>query len=138
MFIVMRSLLIIFASLSGYLIVSQISGSHLAFIGLISGLLIALIAIVFEERVKKVPLRILMGGSAGLITGLIVANLLTYPLVLNFLDNRGLEAVAYLLANSIIGYVGLSIGMKKGDEFQGGFNIFREKDKNVRVHGHAD
>lgn len=129
MFIIMRSLLIMFASLSGYLIVSQISGSHLAFIGLISGLLIALIAIVFEERVKKVPLRILVGGSAGLITGLIVANLITYPLVLNFLNNRNLEAVAYLLANSVIGYVGLSIGMKKGDEFQGNLNIFREREK---------
>src|SRR5574340_66699 len=125
----MRSLLIMFASLSGYLIVSQISGSHLAFIGLISGLLIPLSAIVFEERVKKVPLRILMGGSAGLITGLIVANLLTYPLVLNFLNNKDLEAVAYLLANSVIGYVGLSIGMKKGDEFDGSLGIFGEKDR---------
>ncbi len=133
MFIIMRSLLIMFASLSGYLIVSQISGSHLAFIGLISGLLIALIAIVFEERVKKVPLRILMGGSAGLITGLIVANLITYPLVLNFLNNRNLEAVAYLLANSVIGYVGLSIGMKKGDEFQGNLNIFREREKREKA-----
>ena len=133
-FIVMRALLIIFASLSGYLIVSEIAGSHLAFIGLASGVLIALIAIGFEERVKRVPLRILMGGSAGLITGLVVANLLTYPLVLNFLNDKDLEAVAYLLANSVIGYVGLSIGMKKGDELDGSFSLFREKEKKDKIH----
>ncbi len=131
MLLLMRSLLIIFASLSGYAIIHQLVGKHLAFIGLISGLVIAVIAIIFEERVKKVPLRIVTGGSVGLITGLIVANLLTYPLVLNFLDNRYLEAVAYLFTNSVIGYIGLSIGMKKGDEFTGMdfAKILREKEK---------
>ncbi|MBI5903387.1 MAG: TRAM domain-containing protein, partial [Deltaproteobacteria bacterium] len=63
--------------------------------------------------------------------GHIVANLLTYPLVLNFLDDKYLEFAAYLFANSVIGYVGLSIGMKKGDEFAGvgAFNVIRENNE---------
>ena len=116
MFLLMRSLLVIFASASGYFIVYEIAGTNLAIIGLISGLLISILALLFEDRVKRTPLRIVLGGAAGLIIGLIVANLLTYPIMLNFND-RYIELAAYLLTNIIIGYIGLSIGMKKGDEF---------------------
>lgn len=120
MFLLMRALLVIFASSSGYLITLHlVENRNLAYIGLISGLLIAFSAIRFEQRVKKTPLKIVIGGATGLITGLIVANLLTYPLVLNFLNNKYIEIVAYLLTNTVIGYLGLSIGMKKGDEFEG-------------------
>lgn len=113
----MRSLLIIFASASGYFIILPIIGKQLAYIGLISGFLIAVAALIFEERVKKTPLRIVVGGAAGLITGLVAANLLAYPLTLSFGKNSYLELAAYLFANSVIGYLGLTIGMKKGDEF---------------------
>ncbi len=117
MFVLMRGLLVVFASASGYFIMDQIVGHKLAYIGLVSGVLIAILALIFEERVKKTPLRIVLGGAAGLIIGLIVANLLTYPLMLNT-HNRYLELSAYLLANCVIGYVGLSIGMKKGEEIE--------------------
>ncbi|OGQ60798.1 MAG: hypothetical protein A3J24_10365, partial [Deltaproteobacteria bacterium RIFCSPLOWO2_02_FULL_53_8] len=113
----MRSLLVVFAAASGYFIALPLIGSHLAYIGLISGVLIAAAALIFEGRVKQTPLRIVAGGAIGLITGLIAANLLAYPLTLFFAKNSYLELAAYLLANSIIGYLGLTIGMKKGDEF---------------------
>jgi len=113
----MRGLLVLFACASGYLIMYQIVGYKLAYVGLASGFLIAILALLFEDRVKKTPLRIVLGGAVGLIIGLIVANLLTYPLMLNT-TNRYLELSAYLLANLVIGYVGLSIGMKKGDELE--------------------
>jgi len=113
----MRGLLVLFASASGYFIMHQIVGNKLAYVGLASGVLIAVLALFFEERVKKTPLRIVLGGAVGLIIGLIVANLLTYPLMLNT-TNRYLELSGYLLANCIIGYLGLSIGMKKGEELE--------------------
>lgn len=119
MFIVMRVLLVIVASASGYLIIHQIGSNKLAYAGLISGLLIAVSAMVFEERVKKTPLRIVLGGAFGLIVGLVVANLITYPLTVHFGIDRYLELASYLFTNSIIGYLGLSIGMKKGDDFEG-------------------
>ncbi|MBI5492731.1 MAG: TRAM domain-containing protein [Deltaproteobacteria bacterium] len=117
----MRSLLVLFASASGYFITYQIAGSKFAYIGFASGVLIAVLALFFEERVKKTPLKIVIGGAIGFITGLVVANLLTYPLMISNNNNRYLELSAYLVANCIIGYVGLSIGMKKGDEFDGSF-----------------
>lgn len=125
----MRAVLIIFASASGYFIADQIAGGYaifdssliknnLSYLGLVSGLVIAIFTILFEERARKTPLRIIIGGAFGLIIGLIVANLLTYPLVLNILKDPYLELGAYLLINCLMGYIGLAIGMKKGDEFE--------------------
>lgn len=113
----MRILLVIFASVSGYVIFFSIAGKNLAYAGVICGVVIAAIALVFEERVKKAPLRIVAGGALGLITGLVVGNLLAYPLTLILTGSHYLELAAYLLINLVIGYLGLSVGMKKGDEF---------------------
>jgi len=129
----MRLLLVLFASASGYFIILKIVGSKLAYAGIISGLLIAIIAILFEERVRKTPLRIVAGGAIGLIAGLIVANLLTYPLTsFSILNDRYLELAAYLFTNSVVGYIGLSIGMKKGDELEG-FSLIRHNKEETQA-----
>ncbi len=114
----MRIILVIFGSASGYLIAEQILGNILSSIaGLISGFVISILAIIFEERAKKTPLRIVIGGAIGLITGLLVSNLISYPIVTKFIENNALEILIYALINCLLGYIGLSIGMKKGDEF---------------------
>src|SRR3990170_4846071 len=113
----MKLLLVVFASLSGYVILRQIVGDNeIALAGFISGIVIALAALKFEERVKKTPLKIVVGGGIGLITGLIIANLFTYPLGPYFFKNAYLEVLAYIFTNSVLGYLGLSIGMQKGEE----------------------
>ncbi|MBI5560496.1 MAG: TRAM domain-containing protein [Deltaproteobacteria bacterium] len=115
----MKLLLIGFASLSGYFILGHIVGNEwIAYTGVVSGTFIALAALKFKERVNRTPLRIVLGGAIGLITGLIVANLLTYPLVLKFFNNPYFEFSAYIFTNCVLGYIGLSVGMKKGDEFK--------------------
>lgn len=115
----MKLLLIAFASVSGYFILREITGNGwLAYTGFVSGFLIALAALKFEERVNRTPLRIVVGGAAGFIIGTIIANLLTYPVATHFLTNNTyLKFSAYLFTNLVAGYLGLSIGMKKGDEF---------------------
>ena len=76
----LRLLFIVFSASIGFFILYQALGDrNLAHIGLVSGLIIAFAAIFFEERVKKTPLRIVLGGAIGLTTGLIIANLVTYP-----------------------------------------------------------
>ncbi len=117
-FILMRLLLVIFASFSGYFILRQIVGDHeIAFTGFVGGIMIALVALRFEEKINDASLKTVVGGAIGLIIGLVVANLLSYPLVMHFLDNPYLEISTYLFMNCVMGYLGLSIGMKKADEF---------------------
>ena len=119
MSVLSRLLLIIFASTTGYLILNQIvENEGVAYVGFVSGLLIALVALRFEERVHSTPLRVLIGGALGLIAGLIVANLITYPFTKFLVNNPYLEISAYAFTNCVIGYIGLSIGMQKGDEFK--------------------
>ena len=114
----LRALFIVFAAFIGYFVLYKAVGnSNIAYIGLASGLVIALAAILFEERVKRTPLRIVLGGAIGLTTGLILANLVTYPLA-SFIESSYYQAIVYLITNSLVGYHGLSVGMKKGDDLK--------------------
>ncbi len=113
----MKVLLVLFSALCGYFVAQRITGDgYFPVLGLLSGVLIGALAIVLEENVKRTPLKIVAGGSVGLIVGLIVANLITYPLIHRVFENNLLNLIAYLLFNCVLGYVGLSAGMKKGDE----------------------
>jgi len=117
MSILLKAFLVILAAISGYLIALQLVDNELtAYIGMLVGLIVSLAAIRIEMLAKDTPPRILIGGVAGIITGLIVANLVTYPLVLHYFGNPRLEYTVYLIVNVIIGSLGLSVGMKKGEE----------------------
>lgn len=114
----LRALFIVFAASIGYFVLFQAIGdSNIAYIGLASGLIIALAAIFFEKRARRTPLRIVLGGAIGLTTGLIIANLVTFPLA-SFIDSTYYQAIVYLITNSLVGYFGVSVGMKKGDEIK--------------------
>lgn len=126
----MQYLLIVFGSVSGYIIAKQISGDNLsAIVGAVSGFFISILTIIFEQRVKKTPLRIVIGGAIGLITGLVVSNLISYTITTQFIENHILKIFIYILVNLLFGYIGLSIGMKKGDDFDGHnvYTLFGEK-----------
>ncbi|MBE9531823.1 MAG: hypothetical protein IME98_03355, partial [Proteobacteria bacterium] len=118
----LRLLFVLFSASVGFLILYQATGDrNLAHIGLISGLIIAFAAIFFEKRARQTPLRIILGGAIGLTTGLVIANLVTFPLTF-FIESSYYQAIVYLATNSLIGYFGVSVGMKKGDEFKD-FNV---------------
>jgi uncharacterized protein YacL len=114
----LRLLFIVFSAFIGYFILYQALGDrNIAHIGLVSGLIIAFAAIFFEKRARRTPLRIVLGGAIGLTIGLIIANLVTFPLV-SFIESSYYQAIVYLITNSLVGYHGLSVGMKKGDEIK--------------------
>ncbi len=70
------------------------------------------------SRLKKVPLRTLIGGFAGMVIGLFIANLLLRgaPFV-DLFDNPRTSFTLYLLTYSLLAYIALEVGLKKGDEF---------------------
>lgn len=70
------------------------------------------------SRLKKIPLRTLLGGFTGMVVGLFIANLLLRgaPFV-DLFENPRTSFTLYLLVYSLLAYVALEVGLKKGDEF---------------------
>ena len=70
------------------------------------------------SRLKRIPLRTLIGGFSGMVIGLFIANLLLRgaPFV-DLFDNPRTSFTLYLLTYSLMAYVALEVGLKKGDEF---------------------
>jgi uncharacterized protein YacL len=116
--------MILFAacSVSGYFIIFNYYGFPIALIGFFLGLLIALFVIKTEQAIRKVSLRIIFGGVAGMIIGLFIAFFLAYGL--NFVgvswEKQQIAPWIYALLTGIMGYLGLVLGSKKIEEF----NVF--------------
>lgn len=114
----LRIILILICSTGGYYIAYEfLSSVYLALWGLIAGLSISTLVVFLEYSIVKYPLRAIVGGCIGLISGLIAANLFSYVFLVGLLEERIPSLLVHILTNCIIGYLGLKIGSKKGGEF---------------------
>lgn len=95
------------------------------------GLLGGVLALVFERLLKTVAVGKIIGGIAGLFVGLVFANLLLFPLRMIQLD---LSVVSFVL-NSLFGYGGLLIGLKRGENLTipGLFRILQGKETEAHL-----
>jgi len=116
---IVRFLLIVACSASGYFIAYREHSIVVSLIGLVSGLLIALFVIQIEQVIRKLSLRVIFGGVIGTIIGLLIAFLFAYGL--KFIP--GLEEqklipweYVYILLTFVLGYLGLVLGSKKSGE----------------------
>jgi len=120
-------------SVSGYLIGSQIPRySHLgwtSWVGALAGLLIALLTLQLEQIIKRVPLKIILGGTLGLFIGLGIAKLASYPFE-QYLGQSFLQIPIYISFSAIFGYIGLVLGGKKMAEVT--TPLFLEENKSLR------
>jgi uncharacterized protein YacL len=119
MMIIFRCLLIIISFLVGVFISwEKFEGSpYFILAGGCMGCLMAVLIILIEQGVKKVSLKTAVGGVVGLVTGLIIANLFSYPLLFYYPERSVVNHLVYLLINLLVGFLGLGIGIKKGEEF---------------------
>lgn len=116
---ILRSLLLLICGISGYYLATAFSPSpFVGWGGILGGLLLAGFALLMERRMKRVPLRNLLGSFIGLILGIMVANLISNALFPNLFNNQQMILPLYGLLYGICGYIGIRIGFKKGDEFQ--------------------
>ncbi len=135
---VIKIILILACSISSYAI-SYYSFSDPFLIlkslaGFIVGLLIALSVIQIEKEIRKLSLKVIIGGVAGTMIGLLIA--LIFSFGLNFVSKirENLQAVPwiYLLITGIFSYLGLVLGSKKIEEFN--FDgLDSQSDSNLRI-----
>ncbi|HDS09086.1 MAG TPA: PIN domain-containing protein [Firmicutes bacterium] len=132
---IVRFLLIVACSTSGYFIAQRDNNLLLSLIGLISGLLIALFVIQIEQVIRKLSLRVIFGGVIGTITGLLIAFLFAYGLrFIPSLEEQKLVPweYVYILLTFILGYLGLVLGSKKSEEIHlSGFSFTRAEKENI-------
>jgi uncharacterized protein YacL len=113
---ILRLFLFLVCGTSGYLLTKGISPG-ISLLGLFGGLLISSLTLLMEDRLRRVPLKNLLGSFFGLILGIILANLIS-NLFFPFLANEQQVALPlYGLLYGVLGYTGLRIGLKKGAEF---------------------
>jgi len=115
---VLRIFLILSCSAVGYYAAYEFLNSvYPALSGAIIGSIISAVILILEQRIVRYPLRAIIGGATGLIAGLIVANLFSYVFLLGLLKGQVPGLLLHILTNFIVGYLGLKIGSKKGEEF---------------------
>jgi uncharacterized protein YacL len=116
---IVQYVLILSFTAGGYFIAFTIlkENSGLASLGAASGLSLSILFILLEERIKKSPLRIILGGAIGSLVGLALANLFSYAFLFRHTEISTVDLLVYLLINLALGYLGLGIGMKKGEEY---------------------
>lgn len=143
---IIKFLLILACSISGYYIISFYIGFPQSLLGILLGILVALFVIRIEQNIRKVSLKVILGGVAGLIVGLCIAFLFSFGL--KFTGNTAEKEIVapwgYTLIAVIMAYMGVVLGSKKINEFfdfaftssaMGGSDDFRILDTSVIIDG---
>lgn len=116
---ILRILLLAATGSSGYFLAQQaIASPESGSWGMGIGLVIGFLVIFFERSVKRVPLKVIIGGAVGLVLGLMLANLLISAFFTGLFESLEVNFSAYVLINSALAYLGLILGIKKGKEFE--------------------
>jgi uncharacterized protein YacL len=82
------------------------------------GLVVGVLAIISERSIRRMPMKVVIGGAIGLVLGLMLANFLIRSFFTGFFQGLGINFSAYVLITSTLAYLGLLLGLKKGREFE--------------------
>jgi uncharacterized protein YacL len=128
--LIIRFLLILACSISGFFIAYySVADSNIykSIPGFIIGLSCALLVIRVEKDIRKLSLKIIIGGVTGMIIGLLIALILGFGLnmVSKIRENQQIIPWIYLLLTGILGYLGLVLGSKKVEEFNLGGSTYK-------------
>lgn len=116
--LVTKILLVIICSVGGYLIAGQIERfaavSWAPWAGVAVGFSFAIIAIWLVKFIRRIPLKALIGGTLGLLVGLLIAQLISYGFI--SVENTTIRVATYVVLVCIFGYVGMVLGSIKIEE----------------------
>ena len=80
------------------------------------GILFAILALAVEKLIKHIPVKVLLGGTIGLVLGLFIAKLVGYGF--SGLQNNGISVAIYFILSCIFGYMGMVLGSIKVEELR--------------------
>ena len=114
MAIIVQLVFIAVTAVTGYFIVNDIFPNPLyGLIGAAAGLVLGYLVIKLEEKLKEIPLKIIVGSLLGVIIGLFVANLFISKLLLTHAKDVPITLPIYILLYVVMGYLGFRVGEKK-------------------------
>ena len=107
-------ILVAVTTVTSYFILREIFSSSLfGWFGAICGLAFGYLILKVEEKLKDIPLKIIVGSLAGLFISLLVANLFVARLLLTIMKDVPITLPIYILLYVVMGYLGFRIGEKK-------------------------
>jgi len=110
--LIIKLALLAICSVGGYLIAAQIESFAaywwVPWLGLLAGFCFALLALFIERLFKRIPLKVILGGTIGLLVGLSIAKLIGYGFT--EVQNTTVRVAVYVVLSCLFGYVGMVLG----------------------------
>lgn len=120
--LILKLVLIGICAFGGYLIADQMTINTIPryrwvpWAGVGAGVIFAVAGLAVEKLIKHIPLKVLAGGTIGLVLGLSIAKLIGVGFA--SLQNTTISVVIYIILSCIFGYIGMVLGSIKIEEFR--------------------
>ncbi len=120
--LILKLVLIAICGLGGYLIAVSLNNESVArynwapWAGVLGGIIVGIGGLSVEKLIKHMPLKVLAGGTVGLVLGLSIAKLIAVGFA--SMQNTTVSVVIYIILSCIFGYIGLVLGSFKIDELR--------------------
>lgn len=117
---VVKLILFAICGYGGYFIAGHIESikaySWAPWAGLVGGIIFTTLALSLVEVIKRIPLKVLFGGTIGLVSGLFIAKLVAYGFTL--MENSTIGIAIFIILSCIFGYIGIVLGSIKVEELR--------------------
>ena len=120
--LILKLVLIAICGLGGYLIAVSLNNESMTsyywapWAGVLGGIIVGMGGLSVEKLIKHMPLKVLTGGTVGLVLGLFIAKLIAVGFA--SMENTTVSVVIYIILSCIFGYIGLVLGSIKIDELR--------------------
>ncbi len=120
--LILKLTLMVICAFGGYLIGLNLNNENVIrynwapWAGLLAGTIAGLAGLSVEKLVKHIPLKVLAGGTIGLVLGLFIAKLIGVGFA--SIQNTTVNVVIYIILSCIFGYIGMVLGSVKVEELR--------------------
>ncbi len=116
--LIFKLILIAICASGGYLIGVSLNSQYVwaPWAGCAGGILVGLAGLGVEKVIKHIPLKLLAGGTIGLVLGLSIAKLIGVGFA--SIQNTTISVVIYIILSCIFGYIGIVLGSIKVEELR--------------------